>query len=89
MSIGAEDWKQVELALAGDAAAPNAVAQLRRALPRLSLTRCDASDVPETPYRSFPRFDVHLIDAADHCARITTDPEQATGLIVAVRKAPR
>jgi len=87
MSIAAEDWKQIELALSGDAVGAGAVAELRSQFPRLSWTRCDASDVTETPYRSFPRFDVHLIDAADHCVRITTDPQQATGLIVADRTA--
>ncbi len=87
MPISAEDWNEVELALSGDAAGASAVAHLRKKLPRLSWTRCDASDVSETPYRSFPRFDVHLIDAADHCVRITTEPEHATGLIVADRAA--
>jgi hypothetical protein len=85
MPIGSEDWKEIELALTGEEATASLVAQLRKTFPRLSWTLCDASDVGETPYRSFPRFDVHLIDAVDHCVRITTAPEQATGLIVADR----
>jgi len=87
MPIGSEDWKTIELTLSDEAAGASAVALLRKALPRLSLTRCDASDVSETPYRSFARFDIHLIDAAGHCVQITTDPEHATGLIVADRTA--
>jgi len=87
MPIGSDNWKEIEHALSGDAAGPSVVAHLREKFPRLSWTRCDASDVTETPYRSFPRFDVHLIDAADHCVRITTEPDHATGLIVADRAA--
>jgi hypothetical protein len=85
MPIGSDDWKEIERALSDDAAGASAVAELRKKFPKLSWTRCDASDVGETPYRSFPRFDVHLVDAFDHCVRITTAPEQATGLIVAER----
>jgi hypothetical protein len=87
MPITSDDWKEIELVLSDDAAGSSAVAELRKKFPRLSWTRCDASDVGETPYRSLPRFDVHLIDAADHCVRITTVPEEATGLIVADRTA--
>jgi hypothetical protein len=51
------------------------------------LTRCDASDVAETPFRAYPGFDVHLLDAADHCVQITTDPARATGIVLAKRSA--
>ena len=87
MAIGAEDWKQIDLVLTSDIAGASAVAELRRSFPGLSWTRCDASDVTEAPFRTYPRFEVHLLDNADHCVRITTDPQQATGLIVADRTA--
>jgi hypothetical protein len=83
MPIGAEDWNEIELALSGESA--GAFADLRKKFPKLSLTRCDASDFAETPYRRFPRYEVHLIDSSDHCVRITTEPQKATGLIVANR----
>jgi hypothetical protein len=88
MAIGAEDWTEIDRALTGAALGARAVAELRRRFPSLSWTRCDASDVTEPPYRSYPRFDVHLVDSADHCVRITTDPEHATGLVVADRTIP-
>ena len=40
-----------------------------------SWTRCDASDVTEAPFRSYARFDLHLLDGADHCVQITADPD--------------
>lgn len=65
-----------------------AFADLRQRFPRLSLTRCDASDVDaETPFRRYPGFDLYLVDAHEHCAHITSDPERATGIVVARQKA--
>ena len=88
MPIASDDWKEIERVLSdGSTGSSAAVATLRKKFPRLSWTRCDASDVGEAPYRSFSRFDVHLIDAVDHCVRITTQPEEATGLFVADRTA--
>ncbi len=60
---------------------------LRQQLPKLSLTRCDASDIDaETPFRAFPRFTLYLVDGADHCWKLTSDPARATGLVVVQHK---
>jgi len=64
-----------------------AFAELRRRFPHLSWTRCDASDVTGTPFRSYSAFDVHLLDSADHCSQITSDPARATGIVLARRSA--
>ena len=89
MALGAEDWNEIDLALSGEAAGASLVARLRQRFPRLSWTLCAASDVTETPYRSYPSFDIHLLDTADHCVRITTDADKATGLVVADRTVRR
>lgn len=60
-------------------------AELRRRFPNLALVRCDASDVTEPPFRSFPHFDLHLLDRSDHCVQITADPLLATGIVLAAR----
>ncbi|ANX02770.1 DUF6129 family protein [Immundisolibacter cernigliae] len=62
-------------------------AALRARFPRLTVTRCDAADLAESPYRSYPGFDLHLVDGAGHCWQITADPAQATGIVLA-RRAP-
>lgn len=60
-----------------------AMSELRIRFPGLSFTRCAASDIPEAPYRSFAGLDLHLVDGREHCWRITGDPDQATGVILA------
>lgn len=59
--------------------------ELRRRFPHLALVRCDASDVTEPPFRSFPHFDLHLVDRSDHCVQITADPLLAIGIVLAAR----
>lgn len=59
--------------------------ELRRRFPHLTLVRCDATDITEPPFRSFPYFDLHLIDRSDHCVQITADPARAIGVILAAR----
>jgi hypothetical protein len=65
----------------GDASAR---ADFRKRFPGLSVTRCDASDMDsETPFRVYPGLSLFLVDASDHCWRITPDPAQATGIVLA------
>lgn len=59
---------------------------LRAALPRLTVTRCDAADLDQTPYRSYAGLDLHLVDGSGHCWQITTDPAAATGIVLARRR---
>ena len=87
MALGADDLLKIEQILSAPEADGRVVADLRRALPHLSWTRCDASDLTETPYRSYTRYDLHLLDSADHCVTITIDPERATGIVLAERIA--
>ena len=83
MGLSASDITQIETLLGAPEADAQAVAELRRGFPKLSLTRCDPSDMGvEEPFRSFPRFELHLVDNSDHCVRLTSDPERATGLVV-------
>jgi hypothetical protein len=59
-------------------------------LPGVGRRHCEASDVLEEPYRSLPSADIHLLDAAGHCIRVTADPVEATALLIAQKAcAPR
>lgn len=81
-----ETLTQVE-ELLKEAAGPAELAPaLRSRFPDLALSSCDASDVLETPFRRFALFDLHLLNSRDHCTHITTDPDCATGLLLARRK---
>ena len=75
-----------ELLTAVASADASALAGIRQRFPWLSLTRCDASDMDaETPFRVYPGLSLYLVDASDHCWRITSDPTRATGLVLARR----
>lgn len=85
MGLAEQELNEIEQVLTGPDAGSAAFGELRRRFPKLALTRCDASDVAEAPFRSYPAFDLHLLDASEHCAGVTDDPAKATGLILAKR----
>eukprot|EP01031_Cornospumella_fuschlensis_P008502 gene8502-10471_t len=87
MGLAADEWTVIDRILSDRAVDGQVLADLRRQFPHLSWTRCDASDVTEAPFRTYPGFDLHLLDAADHCVQLTEDPARATGLVLAQRKA--
>lgn len=85
MALAADELLQIDEVLSAPEADARVFAQLRRRFPHLSWTRCDASDVTEVPFRTYSRFDVHLVDRSDHCVQITADPARATGIVLADR----
>lgn len=86
MALAAVELAEIEQMLTTSDARPQAYLELRRKFPHLAWIRCDASDVTETPFRSFREFDLHLLDSTDHCAQITDDPGRATGIVLAKRE---
>jgi hypothetical protein len=87
MGLSTHELVQIDALLASPDADASVLADLRQRFPALSLTRCDASDVDaDQPFRSYPRFNLYLVDGASHCWQLTADPERATGLVVAVLK---
>ena len=85
MALGDNELNEIAQVLAAPGADAELFAELRRRFQHLSWTRCDASDLAEEPFRSYGRFDLHLLDSSDHCAQVTSDPARATGVIVAKR----
>ena len=85
MALGPDELLEIDGALSAPDADARVFAQLRNRFPHLSWTKCDASDVPETPFRTYACFDLHLVDRSDHCVRITADPSRATGIVLAAR----
>ncbi len=88
MSLGENELNEIAQVLMAPGADADMFTELRRRFAHLSWTRCDASDVAEEPFRSYGRFDLHLLDSHDHCAQVTTDPERATGVILAKKIVP-
>jgi hypothetical protein len=87
MGLSAEDVAGIDALLGAPDADAQAIAGLRKAFPRLTVTRCDPSDLDlETPYREYAKFDLYLVDGGSHCWRLTSNPGDATGLVLAARK---
>ncbi|MCI4677088.1 DUF6129 family protein [Rhodoblastus acidophilus] len=89
MAIQAEELQEIETLLTGAEADGSVLAALRLKFPHLKWSRCDASDVLEEPYRSFPAYDLHLMDASNHCVAVVADPAAASGAILATRSVTR
>lgn len=85
MALRPDELLEIDGVLSAPDADARVFAQLRSRFPHLSWTKCDASDVPETPFRTFSRFELHLVDRSDHCVQITADPARATGIVLANR----
>lgn len=87
MALTVSQLESIERFLMAEAA-PSNIAAFRAEFPGVAITRCDASDVQdETPFRKHPLFDLYLLDARDHCVRLTTNPNEATGVVVAQRRS--
>ncbi|MGY6217631.1 hypothetical protein ACW73L_20935 [Methylolobus aquaticus] len=87
MALPADALERIRSVLEAEGTTAERLANLRQALPGVSLTRCDASDVDtETPALQTAGFDVFFIDTSEHCPRITADPATASGLIVAEKR---
>ncbi len=85
MALSTEDLAEIDRLLSAPDAAGSSLMDLRRRFPHYAWTQCDASDVSEQPFRTYPRFDVHLLNSSDHCAQVTNDPAHATGIVLAKR----
>ena len=83
MPVSVEEIAEIDKMLSADGAV--SLADLKGKFPHLAWTRCDASDVVETPFRSYAQYDIHLLDAADHCVQVTEDPARASGFVLAKR----
>ncbi|WP_313519401.1 DUF6129 family protein [Pseudomonas sp.] len=62
------------------------LAELRLAFPGLSVTLCSDNDVPPKlqPVRGSEAFSLYLVDAREHCASLTNDAQNASGVVLAL-----
>jgi hypothetical protein len=87
MGLSVQDLAKIDRLLDTAGATVEALAELRRLFPKLSVTRCDASDLDaEMPFREYGRFDLYLVDGANHCWQLTTSPDRATGIVLVAHK---
>lgn len=61
-----------------------AVSELRNKWPDIHFTYCSDDDVcGPASVRESEKFSMYLIDSRDHCLSFTSNPEIATGLVLA------
>lgn len=61
------------------------LSQLRRTYPQAHFTVCSDDDVLDAvnPFIERPGLRIYLVDASDHCLSLTSEPESASGLLLA------
>lgn len=61
------------------------VAHLRREWPGIHFTFCDEDDIPArlSPVLEGADFNLYLVSNAEHCVAFTSQPEAATGIVLA------
>jgi len=60
------------------------VQQLRERWPDLHFSYCMDDDISgAVPVRELPGINVYLVDGREHCLCLTSNPEVATGLVLA------
>ena len=70
--------------LEGNGGSASVEQELRAAFPDMHFTFCQDDDViSDSPVSELPGFNLYLVDSSSHCLCLTTDPQAATGLVVA------
>ena len=82
--ISTEQLQSVSEWLAEAVDYPDHEQALRAAFPDLHFTFCSDDDVmSDKPVSELNGFNLYLVDSSNHCLCLTTDSDQATGLVVA------
>jgi hypothetical protein len=64
----------------------SAVTILRGEFPDVHFTYCSEDDIHNgKPVEESEQFSLYLVDSREHCLCLTSDPEIATGLVIAER----
>lgn len=83
--MGLEQAQIAAIAAAvGDATVPDLAARLRAQFPDLSITVCADNDIiGARPVLEREGFNLYLVDGGSHCLSLTSDPDTASGVVVA------
>lgn len=65
----------------------NPLTMLRECYPHVRFLRMAEHDMDEPPYRSLSDYNLYLLDAREHCVKLTRQLEHATGIILTHREA--
>lgn len=86
MCISKETLSEIEAALKEfQTISRNPMGLLRNCFPELSFVRLSVSDIREEPYRRLENYNLYLLDASENCVQITSNLNDATGVVLAAR----
>jgi hypothetical protein len=85
--IGADLLRDIMQGVTPPLAFDDLARRLRAAFPGVHLTVCGEDDVPPRlpAAAENERCFLYYVDASEHCLKLTTDAEAATGVVVALR----
>jgi len=63
----------------------NPVPMLKECFPDISFVRLSARDIDEAPYCELDEYSLYLLDTSEHCVKITSNLDTASGIVVAQR----
>lgn len=85
MPLSAEDLTRLEALIATAAPGGDLQRAFRGEFPGVTLTQVDAGDMDtQVPFREHPQWLLYLVDGS-HCRQVTSEPERATGIVLARR----
>jgi len=86
MCISTETLNEIEVALGEfSKTTNNPLPLLKGCFPSLNFVRLSDKDIDEPPFRALEQYNLYLLDSRSHCVHITSNPSEATGVVVAQR----
>jgi len=59
---------------------------LKQNFPNIHFTLCSDDDIINgKPLREYPLFNIYLVNTSEHCAVLTNDADNASGVVIAWR----
>lgn len=83
--ITAEVLEQISSAVSPEVFTEEALKNLKQRWPDLRFTLCNDDDMPARMPAALERagFNLYMLGGGEHCLSLTTDPEQAIGVVLA------
>ncbi|MDD2758660.1 MAG: DUF6129 family protein [Methylomonas sp.] len=82
--ISSEQLQRVAAAIRSGTLSESLVATLRSENPGIHFTYCMDDDLPNhEPVLEDAGFNLYLVDGREHCLRLTSNYEHATGIVIA------
>jgi len=84
--IQVETISRVKEVLSEQGVDEGSVGALRNQFPDVHFTYCTEDDIHSgKPVEETDQFSIYLVDSREHCLSLTSNPEIATGLVIAER----